>query len=72
MAGFYFTTYALAVTPLLQQANVPMVVMNAGLGNRDDKRLCGANVIHHRADRHADGLCCQKRGYRQGHHAGER
>lgn len=29
LAGFYFTPDALAVTPLLEQANVPMVVMNA-------------------------------------------
>lgn len=30
LAGFYFTPDAMAVTPLLEQANVPMVVMNAG------------------------------------------
>jgi branched-chain amino acid transport system substrate-binding protein len=30
LAGFYFTPDALAVVPLLEQANVPMVVMNAG------------------------------------------
>jgi len=29
LAGFYFTPDAMAVTPLLTQANVPMVVMNA-------------------------------------------
>lgn len=29
LAGFYFTPDAMAVTPLLKQANVPMVVMNA-------------------------------------------
>lgn len=29
LAGFYFTPDALAATPLLEQANVPMVVMNA-------------------------------------------
>ncbi len=29
LAGFYFTPDAMAVTPLLEQANVPMVVMNA-------------------------------------------
>jgi branched-chain amino acid transport system substrate-binding protein len=29
LAGFYFTPDAMAATPLLQQANVPMVVMNA-------------------------------------------
>src|SRR5207244_10759200 len=29
LAGFYFTPDAMAVTPLLEQANVPMVIMNA-------------------------------------------
>jgi branched-chain amino acid transport system substrate-binding protein len=29
LAGFYFTPDAMAATPLLQQGNVPMVVMNA-------------------------------------------
>lgn len=29
LAGFYFTPDAMAVTPLLEQANVPLVVMNA-------------------------------------------
>lgn len=29
LAGFYFTPDAMAVTPLLKQANVPLVVMNA-------------------------------------------
>ncbi len=29
LAGFYFTPDAMAATPLLEQANVPMVVMNA-------------------------------------------
>src|ERR1044071_9108855 len=29
LAGFYFTPDAMAVTPLLKQANVPMVIMNA-------------------------------------------
>lgn len=29
LGGFYFTPDAMAVTPILQQANVPMVVMNA-------------------------------------------
>ncbi|TGR94376.1 ABC transporter substrate-binding protein, partial [Mesorhizobium sp. M1C.F.Ca.ET.188.01.1.1] len=29
LAGFYFTPDAMAVTPLLKQGNVPMVVMNA-------------------------------------------
>ncbi len=29
LAGFYFTPDAMAVTPILKQANVPMVVMNA-------------------------------------------
>ncbi len=29
LAGFYFTPDAMAATPILQQANVPMVVMNA-------------------------------------------
>jgi branched-chain amino acid transport system substrate-binding protein len=29
LGGFYFTPDAMAATPLLQQANVPMVVMNA-------------------------------------------
>ncbi|MEK1851246.1 MAG: ABC transporter substrate-binding protein, partial [Phyllobacterium sp.] len=29
LAGFYFTPDAMAVTPLLQQGNVPMVIMNA-------------------------------------------
>jgi branched-chain amino acid transport system substrate-binding protein len=29
LTGFYFTPDAMAVTPLLEQANVPMVVMNA-------------------------------------------
>jgi branched-chain amino acid transport system substrate-binding protein len=29
LAGFYFTPDAMAVTPLLEQGNVPMVVMNA-------------------------------------------
>ncbi|MDQ0455815.1 ABC transporter substrate-binding protein [Rhizobium paknamense] len=29
LAGFYFTPDAMAATPLLKQANVPMVVMNA-------------------------------------------
>ncbi|WP_436095224.1 ABC transporter substrate-binding protein [Bosea sp. LjRoot237] len=30
LAGFYFTPDALAVVPILEQANVPMLVMNAG------------------------------------------
>ncbi len=30
LAGFYFTPDAMAVTPLLKQGNVPMVIMNAG------------------------------------------
>jgi branched-chain amino acid transport system substrate-binding protein len=30
LTGFYFTPDALAVTPILAQANVPMVIMNAG------------------------------------------
>lgn len=29
LAGFYFTPDAMAATPLLEQANVPMVIMNA-------------------------------------------
>lgn len=29
LAGFYFTPDAMAVTPLLEQANVPLVIMNA-------------------------------------------
>ncbi len=29
LAGFYFTPDAMAVTPILKQGNVPMVVMNA-------------------------------------------
>ncbi|TCR87688.1 ABC transporter substrate-binding protein [Rhizobium sp. BK376] len=29
LAGFYFTPDAMAVTPILKQANVPMVIMNA-------------------------------------------
>ena len=29
LAGFYFTPDAMAVTPILKQANVPMIVMNA-------------------------------------------
>ncbi|RWM28939.1 ABC transporter substrate-binding protein [Mesorhizobium sp.] len=29
LAGFYFTPDAMAVTPVLEQANVPMVIMNA-------------------------------------------
>ncbi|WP_421870053.1 ABC transporter substrate-binding protein [Pararhizobium sp.] len=29
LAGFYFTPDAMAVTPILQQANVPLIVMNA-------------------------------------------
>ncbi len=29
LAGFYFTPDAMAVTPILKQANVPLVVMNA-------------------------------------------
>lgn len=29
LAGFYFTPDAMATTPLLEQANVPMVIMNA-------------------------------------------
>lgn len=29
LAGFYFTPDAMAVAPILQQANVPMVIMNA-------------------------------------------
>ena len=29
LAGFYFTPDAMAVTPMLKQANVPMVIMNA-------------------------------------------
>lgn len=30
LAGFYFTPDAMAVAPILKQANVPMIVMNAG------------------------------------------
>ncbi len=29
LAGFYFTPDAMAVTPILQQGNVPMIIMNA-------------------------------------------
>ena len=56
LAGFYFTPDAMAVTPLLEQANVPMVIMNAATSAIVTKSpLVVRTSFTTLADLHADG-----------------
>ena len=73
LAGFYFTPDAMAVTPLLKQANVPMVIMNAATSAIVTKSPLGrAHVLHHMADLCADGEDRAGTRCREGNHSRQR
>ncbi len=54
LGGVYFTPDAMAITPLLKQANTPLVIFNAATSAiMNTSPLVGAHLLHHGADHHA-------------------
>ena len=73
LAGFYFTPDAMAVTPLLEQANVPLVIMNAATSAIVTKSpLVVRTSFTTVADLDADGQGRRRTRHQEGHHRRQR
>ena len=72
LGGFYFTPDAMAVTPLLEQANVPLVIMNAATSAIITKPARCPHLVHPVADFGADGEGRLRTRRQEGYHGRQR